>query len=44
MNDNILYHAYIEGADAPKGTFRPYQLSEPQRSGDPLSAGLVAFV
>ena len=34
----------VGAADAPKGIFRPYQLSEPQRSGDPLSAGLVAFV
>ena len=32
-HDKGYYHSYTEGANAPKGTFRPYQLSEPQPRG-----------
>ena len=33
MHDKGYYHSYPEGADAPKGTFRPYQPLEPQPRG-----------
>ena len=33
VHDKGYYHSCTEGADAPKGTFRPYQPSEPQPRG-----------
>ena len=33
VHDKGYYHSYTEGANAPKGTFRPYQPSEPQPRG-----------